>query len=184
MTHWPLRISILVIALHLHTHINAQAVWDTTRELSRHEGGYASFKAAPRIAIGYNGGMIAEAGYAKSSLSLIWLMNHVTTRYAAVQWTANPHYKHGLWGAKAGLETDFLFLHMGVELLAQTDLKKVKIYFVPNAGLTWFGTVGIYYSWLSPLSKKDFPNTNPYQLMLKYNLTKEMTREFKDGVEF
>jgi hypothetical protein len=164
------------------TQVNAQPVWDTTAVLNRHGGGQAGFKAAPRIAVGYSGAFVAEFGWARTHLLEQWLMNNVSTKYAALQWTADRNAKWGLWAAKAGGEIDFAFIHIGLELMAQTDWKNVKGYIVPNAGLTWRGTVGVAYYWLWPVQKKQFIDAQPYQVMLKYNTAKKLAPTFRETI--
>jgi hypothetical protein len=178
-----MKLLVLLSVLFLVQQTTAQ-VWDTTKNLSRHEAGYAKFKPSIKATIGYNGYMNMEIARVRNSLSLVWLMSNTATKYYALQWVANNNYKAGLWGAKFGAEVDFRFLHLGFEVLAQTDFQKLRWYTIPTLGLTWWGKLGIYYGFVGLIGKKDFIGNNSYQLALKYNFTKNLFKEFKDGTDF
>jgi hypothetical protein len=161
-----------------------QITWDTTRELSRHEGGYGKFKPSFKASIFHGGNIGVEAVRVRNHLSLVWLMNNTATKYYGIQWLANPNYKLGLFGLKAGGEVDFSFLHFGIGATAQTNFEKLKFNVAPEVGLSWWGTVGIYYAFVIQLTKDEFEGTQNYQIGVKYNFTKRLFAEFKKGVSF
>ena len=158
-----------------------QITWDTTAELSRHEGGYGRFKPSCQAAVFYDGSIGIEVVRVKNNLSLVWLMNNTATKYYGIQWIANPNYKLGLFGFKAGGQVDFRFLHLGLGAIAQTDFKKLNLYVAPEAGLSWWGTVGVYYAFMIQLTKSEFQGSQKYQIGVKYNFTKQLIKEFKKG---
>jgi hypothetical protein len=177
------KIIFFCILLQVHK-TNAQAVWDTTKELSRHEAGYARFSPSVKLTAAYNGFFTVELAHVRNNLSLVWLMSNTATKYYALQWNANTNYKAGLWGAKFGGEMDFRFLHLGVGMLTQTDFKSVHFYVTPTLGLSWWGTVGVYYGFVWLIGKRDFIGNNSYQIGLKYNFTKNLFKEVKNGMNF
>jgi hypothetical protein len=160
-----------------------QITWDTTAELSRHEGGYGWFKPSCQAAVFYDGSIGIEAVRVKNHLSLVWFMNNTATKYYGIQWIANPNYKLGLFGFKAGGQVDFRFLHLGIGATAQTDFKKLNLYAAPEVGLSCWGTVGIYYVFMVQLTKSEFQGAQQYQVGVKYNFTRHLFKEFKNGVD-
>jgi hypothetical protein len=162
----------------------SQITWDTAKDLSRHEGGYGRFKPSFKSAIIYDGNVGFEITRVRNDLSLAWLVNNTSTKYYGVNWTCNKNYKFGLFGINAGGEIDFRFLHIGLNGLVQTDFSQVKFYIIPNAGISWWGTAGIYYGLKINMGKQDFIGNNDYVLGFKYNFTKNLFKEFKSGVDF
>jgi len=177
---YPLMFLCLLIA----STSEAQITWDTTRELSRHEGGYGTFEPSIKASIFYNGNPGIEAVVVKNNLSLVWLLSNTSTKYCGVQWIRNPNYKNGLFGVKGGAEVDFKFLHFGVGAFAQTDFKHVKLYGSPEIGVSWWGKVDIYYSYIILLSREDYIGNNSFQIGIKYNFTKDLFYEFKEGASY
>lgn len=159
-------------------------VWDTTKQLSRHEGGYAKFSPSVKASVIYNGYLGIEVARVRNSLSLVWLLNNTATKYYGLQWTANKNYKAGLFGIKMGGEVDFRFLHMGAGLLAQTDFNKVKLYAIPTAGISWWGTLGFYYGFILHFGKEDFTGNNDFQLGMKYNFTGKLAKTFRQNLNY
>ncbi|MGG9972020.1 hypothetical protein ACQ33O_09530 [Ferruginibacter sp. SUN002] len=180
-----IRIIITTFLLLLFNRGIAQITWDTTQHLSRHEGGYGTFKPSVKASITYDGNIGFEIARVRNSLSLIWLLNNTTTKYYGINWKNNHNYKHGLFGITAGGDIDFLFLHLGLGAIAQTDFQKLKFYVLPNVGLSWFGTVGIYYGTKIKLANSnDFIGNNNYIIGVKYNFTKDLMKEFSNASPF
>ena len=177
-----IRYLFLFCFLMIFSKAQTQITWDTTAELSRHEGGYGKFKPSMKVAVTYSDFMGLELARVRNKLSLVWLMNNTSTKYYGVQWSANPNYKAGLFGLKGGGDIDFRYLHLGCGLVAQTNFEKIKLSLVPDIGLSLWGTVGIYYGTILLLSEEDFIGNNNYQLGLKYNFTKDLLKEFKSGI--
>lgn len=179
-----MRCIFIILLLLLFNKGNAQITWDTTQNLSRHEGGYGKFKPSIKAAVTYDDYIGFEIVRVRNNLSVVWLLTNTATKYYGVNWSNNQNYKSGLFGITAGGDIDFSFLHIGLNALAQTDLHKLKFYVIPNVGLSSWGTVGIYYGVKAKLSKEDFIGNNNYILGLKYNFTKNLAKEFRNGVEF
>lgn len=162
---------------------SAQITWDTLRNLSRHEGGYGKFRPSVKAAVIYDGNPGVEIARVRNGLSLVWLMNNTATAHYGVNWVANKNYKSGLFGITAGADADFTILHFGLSALAQTDFEQMKFYIIPNLGISWWGTVGVYYGFRINVCKKDFTGNNDYIVGIKYNFTKNLFSEFKEGVK-
>ena len=184
MNNGRIRMSLFFLTLFLlfaNTHGHGQITWDTTQIISRHEGGYGKFKPSMKVSGFYTEGVGCEIVRVRNSLSLAWLTNNTSTKYYGLQWTDNKNYKYGLTGLKAGGEVDFRFLHLGFAMLSQTDFEKFKFYIAPEVGLSWWGTIGMYYCVMISLNNYDFEGIPDYQLGLKYNFTKDLAKEFRDG---
>jgi hypothetical protein len=164
--------------------VEAQITWDTARDLSRHEAGYGTFKPCVKVAVFHNESVGFEIGRVKEKLSLVWLMSGLFTRYYAVAFTANKNYKNGLYTFKFSNDINFRYIYLGVGAQAQTDFNKLKFYFVPSLGLYRWGTVGVYYTRPMGFSKTNFVGVSKHQFALSYNFTKDLTKEFRDGVKF
>jgi hypothetical protein len=162
----------------------AQITWDTARNLSRHEGGYGKFKPSIKSSITYDDNIGLEIVRVRNNLSLVWLMNNTATKYYGINWVANKNYKIGLVGISAGGDIDFTIFHFGLSGLAQTDFKQIKFYIIPNIGISWWGTVGLFYGAKLSLNKQDFIGNNNYVMGIRYNFTKDLFKEFKDGVGY
>jgi hypothetical protein len=176
------KVILILFNLTLFNNSFAQITWDTARNLSRHEGGYGKFKPSIKSSIIYDGNIGLEIGRIRNNLSLVWLMNNTATKYYGVNWVANKNYKTGLFGITAGGDIDFVIFHFGLSGLAQTDFKQMKFYLIPNIGLSWWGTVGVYYGAKLNLNKEDFIGNNNYIMGIKYNFTKNLFKEFKNWV--
>jgi hypothetical protein len=177
-----LKYLLVLIFIAIYSTSYSQITWDTTADLSRHEGGYGKFRSSVKASVFSNGNLGFEVVRVRNKLSLVWLMNNTATKYYGLQWINNRNYKYGLFGLKAGGDIDFSLIHLGFSATAQTDLKSLRFYAAPEAGISWWGTVGIYYSFILPLGNKEFIGNDNYQLGIKYNFTKDLFREFKDGV--
>jgi hypothetical protein len=159
--------------------VNAQITWDT----ARHEGGYGIFKPSVGASFFYAGHGGVEISRVRNRLSLVWLMSNTTCTHYGIQWINNPNYPVGLWGAKAGGELDTRLLHFGIGALALTDFERIRFYLAPEGGLSWWGTATIYYRYLGLVGNKEFTGNDTYQVGLKYNFTKDLAREFRNGVD-
>jgi hypothetical protein len=164
--------------------IQAQITWDTTREMSRHEAGYGTFKPSVKVGIFYNGNYGVEIGRVKQNLSLVAYMSTTTTRYYALTYTAIENYKSGLFGLKYSSDINFRYLYIGVGAQVQTDFNQLKFSFLPAVGLFRYGTVGLYYTRPILLSNQNFLGNNKNQFSLSYNFTKQLSKEFKAGVKY
>jgi hypothetical protein len=111
-------------------------------------------------------------------------MSGLFTRYYAVAFTANKNYKNGLYTFKFSNDINFRYIYLGVGAQAQTDFNKLKFYFVPAVGLYRYGTIGVYYARPMGLSKTNFIGVSKHQFALSYNFTKDLTKEFRNGVKF
>jgi hypothetical protein len=161
--------------------LHAQITWDTTGDLSRHEGGYGIFRPSVGASAFYTGHAGLEITRVRNRLSLVWLMNNTTSTYYGLQWISNPNYPAGLWSARTGADLDFRFLHMGVGAMALTDFERLRFYLTAEGGLSWWGTVTVFYRYVGLVGNKEFTGHNNYQAGLKYNFTKDLSKEFRDG---
>jgi hypothetical protein len=163
--------------------VHAQITWDTTRVLSKHEAGFGTFKPSVKASVFYNESVGFEIGRVEQSLSLVAYLSATSSRYYGIAWTANKNYKSGLFTFKFNNDINFRYLYIGIGAQAQTDFDKIKFYFVPAVGLYRWGAVGVYYARPMGFSKTNFTGISKHQFGLSYNFTKDLAKEFKDGVK-
>ncbi len=178
-----IKYSLIILLLNFGIESNAQITWDSTGELSRHESRYGQFKPSLKFSTYYDGNIGFEISRVRNNLSLTSFLNNTATKFYGLSWSINPNYKYGLIGINAGADIDFSLLHLGINGLIQSDFEKTKFYFIPNVGFSWWGTFGIYYGFKINLGEDDFIGNNDYLIGLKYNFTKNLFREFKNGVD-
>ncbi|MCE3282066.1 MAG: hypothetical protein K0Q66_803 [Chitinophagaceae bacterium] len=180
-----MRSALLLLALlFFGANANAQITWDTTRDLSRHEGGYGIFRPSVTASAFYGGHAGLEITRVRNRLSLNWLMSNTTSSYYGIQWSNNPNYRAGLWGVRTGGDVDFRFLHMGLGAMALTDFERLRFYLTAEGGLSWWGAITVYYRYVGIVGNKEFTGHNDYQAGLKYNFTKELAKEFREGTAY
>ena len=163
---------------------HAQITWDTIQKPDRHFQGQGTFKPSVKLAVIYNGNIGFEIGRVKNTLLLLGITRNTFTKYYGIQWLANNNYKNGLWSVKYGYDFDFRYLHLGLNLQAQSDLNSLKYFVSPSIGFSHWGTVGIYFISFIKLTKNNYVGDKNNQIGLKYNFTKNLKKEFKNGVAF
>jgi hypothetical protein len=157
-----------------------QITWDTTRAVSRHEGGYGKFKPSIKATIFYNGALGVQVERVRNNFSLSWITNNTMAKHYGISWAYNKHYKYGLTAITAGVDVDFTYLHFGISGLVQTDFSKVKYSIIPEVGLARYGTLGVFYGYKIVLAKSDFEGNTNYLLGLRYNFTKDLKKTFTE----
>lgn len=162
----------------------AQISWEQDDGRSKHEAGFGKFKSSIKSTIIFDGNVGLKISRIRNSLSLTTIFSNTATKYYGINWTNNKNYKSGLYGINAGFDIDFSVLHIGLNGLAQTYFNEIKYYFIPNFGFSWWGTLGIFYGFKIMLNEEDFRDNEDYQIGVKYNFTKDLKKEFMNGVDF
>jgi hypothetical protein len=76
----------------------------------------------------------------------------------------NMDFKHGLWAPKFSTEIDLSFICIRGSLIDYTKLKVDKVYFTPEAGLTFAGFISVCYGYNQPLFNNGFAEINHHRI--------------------
>jgi hypothetical protein len=180
--------TVFILMLLLNSVVFAQPVWDTATDFGRHESGAATYRPSLRIGLAYNQSeklnpyYSAEIGINFTRIHLVWLLSNCSNRYISAGFAPKQQYiNRAIYSVKAGYEVVFRYIAMGAELKTTTDLKNTAFYFMPKAGITYFGKIGMYYLYGLPLTNNHFSNQMNSQIKLQYNFAKKMVASFKQG---
>ncbi len=164
---------------------HAQITWDTTQNNGRRhraDGYFGTFKPSIKASVFYRENIGLEISRVKQILNIgYYLSNSFTTSYS-LSWVANKEYKSGLFSLKYGYDCYYKHLYIGIGTQAQTDIDKLKFYFVPAVGIHYTSTIVLYYSRPMGFSKTNFIGASKHQFGLSYNFTKGLVKEFKKEI--